>query len=121
MTMETMNSFIAVNELVRLDPPKNKVAPEDSPLELIEWSFSKFDHQSTVITTAFGMEGCALIDMFSQFTDSLKIAYIDTGFFFPETQKLIETMQRKYDKFLDGYSRDQPWSRPFVCGRHGTS
>ena len=53
--METMNSFIAVNELVRLDPPKNKVAPEDSPLELIEWSFSKFDHQSTVITTAFGM------------------------------------------------------------------
>ena len=67
-------------------------------MELIEWSFSRFDHEATVVTTAFGMEGCALIDMFSRFTSKLTVAYIDTGFFFPETKKLIQQMEEKYSQ-----------------------
>jgi len=34
--------------------------------ELIAWSLEKFTNQKMVITTQFGMEGCALIDMYTQ-------------------------------------------------------
>ena len=45
------------------------------------------------------MEGCALIDMLSRHTNELKVAYIDTGFFFPETVQLIRKMQARYEQF----------------------
>ena len=83
-----MNSISNVHKLIHLDLPATKVSAESSPMELIEWSFSRFDHTASVITTAFGMEGCALIDMFSRFSSELTIAYIDTGFFFPETSQI---------------------------------
>ena len=43
------------------------------------------------MTTSFGMEGCALIDMCSKAIErnglpKLQVAWIDTGFFFPETK-----------------------------------
>ena len=93
-----MNSISNFQKLIHLDLPKAKVTPQSAPIELIEWSLSKFDHEATVVTTAFGMEGCALIDMFSRLTSKLTVAYIDTGFFFPETKKLIEQMEQRYDK-----------------------
>ena len=40
-----------------------------------------------------------MIDMFSRMTSRLTIAYIDTGFFFPETRQLIEKMENKYCQF----------------------
>jgi len=102
-----MNSITQLEKLIQLDLPKSKVTSESTPLELIEWSFSRFDHETTVMTTAFGMEGCALLDMFARFTERLTVAYIDTGFFFPETLDLIEQVKRKYSQF-----RFQKWESP---------
>jgi len=49
-----------------------------------------------VITTSFGMEGCALIDMYAAHGEPLTVIYLDTMFFFPETYKLR-------DKFIERY------------------
>ena len=83
--------------IVRIDAPNSKVDETSSPIELVEWATEHFCEQRIVMTTAFGMEGCALIDMFSRYTTSLTVAYIDTGFFFPETNQLIKKMQSKYE------------------------
>ena len=94
-----MNSVQNLQQLVNIDVPKPKVSTDDSPQELIQWSLSRLDPAETIITTAFGMEGCALIDIYSQFATSMTVAYIDTGFFFPETKTLIERMQQRYSQF----------------------
>lgn len=68
----------------------------ECPIELVRWSVGEFADLRFVLTTAFGMEGCALVDIYSRLTSSLTVAYIDTGFFFPETKKLIERMTEAY-------------------------
>ena len=73
-----------------------KLPETEDPKELVEWSVRQFSSQRMVLTTAFGMEGCALIDIYSRSINSLTVAYIDTGFFFPETKQLIKRMTQKY-------------------------
>lgn len=74
---------------------------QTSPLELIRWGLNKFADQPMVMTTSFGMEGCVLLDMSSKVIEELKlnrltVAYIDTGFFFPETHQLREKLAQRY-------------------------
>lgn len=70
---------------------------EDSPSEqLIAWSLENFAERKMLITTSFGMEGCALIDMFAKTQKPLTIAYLDTMFFFKETHELRERMEQRY-------------------------
>lgn len=66
------------------------------PAELIAWSVKRFAHQQMVITTSFGMEGCALIDMYAQTGQPLTVVYLDTMFFFPETYGLRDQMIARY-------------------------
>jgi phosphoadenosine phosphosulfate reductase len=72
-----------------------------SPMELVEWGLEKFADQPIVLTTSFGMEGCALMDMCSiaiqaKQLKKLQVACIDTGFFFPETKQLREKLIDRY-------------------------
>lgn len=70
---------------------------EDSPTdELIAWSLARFGHLDMVITTSFGMEGCALIDMYARHEKPLTVVYLDTMFFFPETYALRDRMIARY-------------------------
>lgn len=70
---------------------------EDTPTEsLIEWTLERFADQRMVVTTGFGMEGCALIDMYAAHGKSLDVIYLDTGFFFPETYRLIDEIKARY-------------------------
>lgn len=76
-------------------------SPESSPIELVAWGLKRFLNQEKVMTTSFGMEGCALIDLCSKAIrendlPKLKVAWIDTGFFFPETHQLREKIEAKY-------------------------
>jgi phosphoadenosine phosphosulfate reductase len=48
------------------------------------------------LTTAFGMEGCALIDMIARQGGSLPVLYLDTGFLFPETLRLRDRLAERY-------------------------
>ena len=91
MNMPLKPSQFSNNGVMEITTPDTK-----DPQELLAWSVEEFSGLKVVMTTAFGMEGCALIDMYSRVTSELTVAYIDTGFFFPETRKLIDRMSDKY-------------------------
>ncbi len=70
---------------------------EDAPTEkLIEWTMEQYANQRMVLTTGFGMEGCALIDLYAAHEQPLDVIYLDTGFFFPETHHLIDELKVRY-------------------------
>ncbi|MCG8406331.1 MAG: phosphoadenylyl-sulfate reductase [Phycisphaerales bacterium] len=66
------------------------------PKELVAWSLEKFADRRMVITTAFGMEGCALIDMYARHDQSVSVVYLDTMFFFQETYELRDRLVERY-------------------------
>ena len=70
---------------------------EDTPThEVIAWTLERFANQRLMITTSFGMEGCAIVDMYAQQGVPLTVAYLDTMFFFPETYALRDRMVERY-------------------------
>ncbi len=70
---------------------------EDSPTEkIVPWTLERFAGQRMVMSTSFGMEGCALIDMYARHGKPLTVAYLDTMFFFPETLALRDQMVTRY-------------------------
>ena len=80
-----MNLLSTSSPIDSVEVWKWEVPQTEDPLELVQYSIAKFEGLKVIMTTAFGMEGCALIDMYSQFNASMQVAWIDTGFFFPET------------------------------------
>jgi phosphoadenosine phosphosulfate reductase len=77
-------------------PANGRVHAESPPEQLIPWVFERFAGQRIVITTQFGMEGCALIDMVAKAGQALKVIYLDTMFFFPETYALRDQLIERY-------------------------
>jgi phosphoadenosine phosphosulfate reductase len=70
---------------------------EDSPPErVVAWMLRRFAGRRLVVTTGFGMEGCALIDMIAGHGISLPVLYLDTGFLFPETLRLRDRLAARY-------------------------
>ena len=70
---------------------------EDTPTEtFIAWTLERFANQRMIMTTSFGMEGCALIDMYARHGKPLSVVYLDTMFFFRETYELCEQMAERY-------------------------
>ena len=70
---------------------------EDAPTErLIPWTLERFASQRLILTTSFGMEGCALVDMYAGYGKRFTVAYLDTMFFFPETYSLRDRMVERY-------------------------
>ena len=87
------------NAVVRRD--LSKPIGEDTPAdELIVWSLERFAGERSIITTSFGMEGCALIDMYARHGKPMTIAYLDTMFFFKETLELRDRMAERYPHLL---------------------
>lgn len=77
------------------------ISENSSPQDLVEWGLKKFADRKLVITSSFGMEGCALIDMCDKAIaanglDPITVAYIDTAFFFPETHQLRKKLTERY-------------------------
>jgi phosphoadenosine phosphosulfate reductase len=74
---------------------------EDSPPErIVAWMLNHFAdrlaRRRLVMTTAFGMEGCALIDMIASHGVPVPVLYLDTGFLFPETLQLRDRLAQRY-------------------------
>ncbi len=72
------------------------VSEETPTAELIAWSMDRFADQRVIMSTSFGMEGCALIDMYAQSGRPMTVAYLDTMFFFKETHELRDRMVQRY-------------------------
>ncbi|MEE8348960.1 MAG: phosphoadenylyl-sulfate reductase [Acidobacteriota bacterium] len=100
-----------------------------STASIIEWTLKQFADQRMVLTTGFGMEGCALIDLYAAHQQPLDVIYLDTGFFFPETYHLIDELKARYPNvtFINSGTKltpeqqrvrhgDQLWkSNPDLC------
>lgn len=70
---------------------------EDSPAErVVAWVLRRFAGRRLVVTTGFGMEGCALIDMIARHGVRIPVLYLDTGFLFPETLRLRDRLAARY-------------------------
>lgn len=63
--------------------------------EILEWSVAAYGRGLTV-ATAFGAEGCVLIDMVSKIDPSIRVFNLDTGYQFPETLELRERVKERY-------------------------
>ena len=60
------------------------------------WTLRRFADRRLVVTTSFGMEGCALIDMVARHGVRIPVIYLDTMFLFPETYALRDRMVERY-------------------------
>ncbi len=77
-------------------PKRPRIAEDSLPQVLIAWALERFAHQNIVMSTQFGMEGCALIDMWARFGVPLTVVYLDTMFFFAETYELRDRLMQRY-------------------------
>lgn len=73
-----------------------RVSADSPPDALVAWALERFADQRIVVTTQFGMEGCALIDMCARVGTPLTVVYLDTMFLFPETYALRDRLIERY-------------------------
>jgi phosphoadenosine phosphosulfate reductase len=66
-----------------------------SPEQILKWAFDTFG-DAVAISSAFGAEGMALIDMASQVRPNFRLFTLDTEFLFPETYNLMDQVERRY-------------------------
>ena len=75
---------------------KVKIAAETwTPRQVLSWAFDTFGDR-VAISSAFGAEGMALIDMASRVRKEFRLFTIDTEFLFPETYNLMDRIEEKY-------------------------
>ena len=78
--------------------PTAVVGEESSPEAIVAWALDRFAGRELVLTTSFGMEGCALIDMVARQGGAVPVVYLDTMFLFPETYRLRDRMVERYPR-----------------------
>lgn len=90
---------------------------ESSAISAIEWSVSEFGSDLTLLCSG---QDAVLVDLAMQVDDSIDVAFIDTGFHFPET---IETMLAIAERYRPKLRVVVPWrhldgvGRPDFCCR----
>jgi phosphoadenosine phosphosulfate reductase len=81
-----------VKELITRAQP---TAENWSAEEVLRWGFERFG-KSIAISSAFGIEGMAVIDMASRVHPGFRVFSIDTDFLFPETYNLMDEIESRY-------------------------
>lgn len=76
--------------------PKEPITEQTPTDQVVAWSLKRFAGQRMVLTTSFGMEGCALIDLYATQNVPITVVYLDTLFFFKETYELRDRMIQRY-------------------------
>ncbi len=97
-------------------PPK--VSEDSPPGAVVDWALGRFADRRMILTTAFGMEGCALIDMLAARAGRFTVVYMDTGFFFPETLELLDRLAERYGH-LEFVNRGTKLTPEDQARRHG--
>ncbi|HEU4524535.1 MAG TPA: phosphoadenylyl-sulfate reductase [Gemmatimonadales bacterium] len=72
------------------------IGEESPPERVVGWLLQRFAGRRLVVTTGFGMEGCALLDMLARQGGTVPVLYLDTGFLFPETLRLRDRLAERY-------------------------
>lgn len=81
---------------MRLMETETPIREDATPERIVAWMFERFAGRRVVVTTAFGMEGCALIDMVARQGRPVPVIWLDTWFLFPETHRLRERLAARY-------------------------
>jgi phosphoadenosine phosphosulfate reductase len=67
-----------------------------SASRVLSWAFAAYGDR-VAISSAFGAEGMALIDMASRVQKDFRVFTIDTEFLFPETYSLMDRIEQTYE------------------------
>jgi phosphoadenosine phosphosulfate reductase len=78
-------------DLERVRANLHDVAPQD----VLRWAIDAFGDRLTM-ATAFGPEGCVLIDMLSRIDRKIRVFNLDTGYQFAETLALRDRIADRY-------------------------
>ncbi len=78
------------------NPALADIHENSSAQEIVAWSLERFSGMNLVMISSFGMEGCALIDMYAACSRPLTVVYLDTMFFFEETYALRDRLVERY-------------------------
>ena len=73
-----------------------EIGEDSPPMRVVAWMLERFAGRRMVVTTGFGMEGCALLDMIARQGGTVPVLYLDTGFLFPETLRLRDRLAERY-------------------------
>lgn len=76
-----------------------------APLDILEHAFASYGPR-IALSTAFGVDGCALIHMALQIDPRVRVFTVDTDFLFDETYELMERFVDKYDLNLEVVKSD---------------
>ena len=79
------DEITAANELLAHAPPQ----------EVLAWAVKRF-HPKLLMATAFGAEGCCIIEMLSRIEPTVTLINLDTGYQFPETLVVRDQLKAKY-------------------------
>jgi phosphoadenosine phosphosulfate reductase len=114
-----MSATIAETDAGRLTIPSPEFSAEElaaisaemeskTPEQILEWSITAFGDK-LAFSTAFGVEGCALLAMMAQIAgfDKAYLFNLDTGYQFEETLALRERFIVKYGLKIDLYSAEE--------------
>ncbi len=83
-------------EVMKEEIGKLQIAAEAwSPERVLTWAFDTFGDQ-VAISSAFGAEGMALIDIASRTRQNFRLFTLDTEFQFPETYNLKDQVEQRY-------------------------
>ena len=67
----------------------------EEPEALLEWAFERFGDR-VAISTAFQLDGCALIDMAARIRPDVRVFSVDTGRLPQETHDLAQALRDRY-------------------------
>jgi phosphoadenosine phosphosulfate reductase len=83
-------------QVMKEEVGKLQVAAEAwKPERVLAWAFDTFG-DAVAISSAFGVEGMATIDMASRVRKNFRLFTLDTEFLFPETYNLMDQVEQKY-------------------------
>lgn len=94
-------ALVIHNELTALPYERTKWAESAPTVELLGWVYETFG-KSAAFGTAFGKEGCALIDLSIRNDFHFDFFTLDTGYFFTETHKLWRDIEDRYSIKIRG-------------------
>jgi phosphoadenosine phosphosulfate reductase len=104
-------------EVLKEEVGKLQIAAEAwRPERVLEWAFDTFG-EGVAISSAFGAEGMALIDITSQVRRNFRLFTLDTEFLFPETYNLMDHVEQRYSITIERvYPLNSPEEQERVHG-----
>ncbi len=88
------------------------------PQELLEWALERFSPR-IALSTAFQIDGVALIDMAYELDEEIQVFSVDTGRLPAESYTLIEQLRERYPRMRLELLSPEPRQLTRMVARHG--